>query len=66
MHDIAIPTKDLSSKFHDVRIKALGQICDISNTFQAILAQLTSNLFTSTVHAVVVIYPACKRLRKSL
>ena len=35
--------------FHDVRIKALGQICDISNRLQAILVQLTSNLFTSTV-----------------
>ncbi len=38
----------------DVCAKALGQICDIFNRFRAILAQLTSNLFTSTV---MVVYP---------
>ena len=42
--------------FHDVRIKALGQICDIYNSFRAILAQLTSNLSTSTVTGVLNIF----------
>ncbi len=37
------------SKFRDVQIKTLSQICDGSNRFQAISTQLTSNLFTSTV-----------------
>ncbi len=37
------------SKFRDVQIKTLSQICDISSRFQAISTQLTSNLFTSTV-----------------
>ena len=37
------------SKFHDVQIKTLSQICDRSNRFQAISTQLTSNLSTSTV-----------------
>ncbi len=33
----------------DVCIKALGQTCDIFNSFRVILAELTANLFTSTV-----------------
>ncbi len=37
------------SYIHDLAIKALSQICDISNQFLDILAQLTSNLFTRTV-----------------
>ncbi len=39
MHDIAIPTLYLT----------LCQICDRFNKFQAILAQLSSNLCTRTV-----------------
>ncbi len=35
--------------FNDVRIKALSHICDILDRFLYILAQVTSNLFTSTV-----------------
>ena len=41
------------SKFHDVQIKTLSQICDRSNRFLAISFQLTSNLFTSTVSIAV-------------
>ncbi len=48
-----ILTKDLSSAW-PVRIKALGQECDMFNRFRAILAKLTSNLFTSTVAYTIV------------
>ncbi len=42
-------SKTTEPKFHDVQIKTLSQIFDRSNRFRAILTQLTSNIFTSTV-----------------
>ncbi len=39
----------MRSKFHDAQINALCQICDRFIRFLVILAQLRSNLCTSTV-----------------